>query len=111
MRDHSRLTGLCLDVRGLAHDLDPVLLDMVGDVRTGTERAHAQGGAVWAKRCARIASRAGHTSGPIAERRVVARSAEQLGARDAEADEQVVDQRAGAFDAGLVVLVHADPER
>jgi hypothetical protein len=68
MRDHGRLTRLCLDVRLLAEDLDPVLLDLVGDIRTATERALAQRGDTWAKRYARIASAAGHTSGRIAER-------------------------------------------
>ncbi|GAA4986266.1 hypothetical protein [Actinopolymorpha pittospori] len=58
--------------------MDPVLLDLAGDVRTTTERALAQRGDVWAKRYARIASDAGHTSGRIAER-IVAWSRDQLG--------------------------------
>ncbi|MEQ4208885.1 hypothetical protein [Actinopolymorpha sp. B9G3] len=79
MRDHGRLTRLCLDVRELAGDMDPVLLDLVGDVRTATERALAQRGDVWAKRYARLASAAGHTSGRIAER-IAAWSRDQGGA-------------------------------
>ncbi|MEQ7125769.1 hypothetical protein ABN034_14755 [Actinopolymorpha sp. B11F2] len=79
MRDHGRLTRLCLDVRELADDMDPVLLDLVGDVRTATERALAQRGDAWAKRYARIASDAGHTTGSIAER-IAAWSRDQLGA-------------------------------
>ncbi|GAA4983078.1 hypothetical protein [Actinopolymorpha pittospori] len=79
MRDHGRLARLCLDVRELAEDMDPVLLDLAGDVRTATERALAQRGDVWAKRYARLASDAGHTSGRIAER-IVAWSRDQLGA-------------------------------
>ena len=78
IRDHSRLTQLCLDVRELADDMDPVLLDLVGDVRTATERALAQRGDVWAKRYARIASDAGHTTGRIAER-IAAWSQDQQG--------------------------------
>lgn len=79
MRDRGKLTRLCLDVRELADDLNPVLLDLVGDVRTATERALAQRGDVWAKRYARIASNAGHTSGRIAER-IAAWSRDQSGA-------------------------------
>jgi hypothetical protein len=78
MRDRDRLTRLCLDVRELADDMDPVLLDLVGDVRTATERALAQRGDVWAKRYARLASDAGHTSGRIVER-IAAWSRDQLG--------------------------------
>lgn len=79
MRGHGRLTRLCLDVRELAADMDPVLLDLVGDVRTATDRALAQRGDVWAKRYANLATDAGHTSGRIAER-IAAWSGDQLAA-------------------------------
>jgi hypothetical protein len=92
MHDRDRLTQLCRDVRRLADDLDPVLLDLAGDVRMATERALAERGEKWAKRYALLAADAGHVTGGIADR-IAALVREQFGAL--REDEQAAMRAAG----------------
>lgn len=79
LQDRDRLSRHCREVRELAGDLDPVLLDLIGSARTATERALAERGDKWAKRHARMAVDAGHVSGGIADR-ITAMVQEQFGA-------------------------------
>lgn len=84
LENHELLRQHCRDVRDLAGDLDPVLLDLTGDVRTATRRALDQRGEKWAKRHARMAVDAGHVTGGI-EDRITALVREQFGVlREAE---------------------------
>lgn len=92
MRDRALLTRHCAVVRELADDLNPVLLDLVGDIRAATDRALVQRGDKWAKRHARMATDAGHVTGGIADR-ITALVRDQFGPQ--RRDEQTAMRAAG----------------
>lgn len=78
LEDEATLVRHLRTVRLLATGLAPIVLDLVGDIRTATLRAMNERGSAWVARYLCLAAEAGYGSGPDLDRIVAWTEAQQV---------------------------------